>query len=125
MISAISQLCNAVSKREHVSFGKMKMVGIVLVAENTLGCSAVALWKGKCFGSELRQTRGLNPSSFIHCLLNRSSEFLSLFAFSCKNEVKIMSASEHDMHRRRGIAWPYWILIILISVICRPSMCLA
>lgn len=65
----------------------MKTVGIVLVAENTLGRSVVALWNGKSLGSELRQTLGLNPSSFIYCVLNRSLEFLSLFAFSCKNEV--------------------------------------
>lgn len=39
----LSLLCNAVSKREHLWFGKiaqkMRTVGIVLVAENTLGLS--------------------------------------------------------------------------------------
>lgn len=65
----------------------MKAVGIVLVAENILGLSGCDTVKRKSFGSELRQTLSLNPSSFFYCVLNRSLESLSLFTFSCKNEV--------------------------------------
>lgn len=65
----------------------MKTVGIVLVAENILGLMAVALRKGKSFGSELRQTLSLNPSFFIYCVLNRQLASFILSIFPCKNEV--------------------------------------
>lgn len=65
----------------------MKTVGIVLVAENTLGLMAAALKKAKIFGSELRRTLSLNPGSFIYCVLNRQLASFILSVFPCKNEV--------------------------------------
>ena len=65
----------------------MKTVGIVLVAENILGLMAVALKKGKSFGSELRQILSLNPSSFIYCVLNRQLASFIVCIFPYKNEV--------------------------------------